>query len=123
MKKVESNFPKARIPFGCWGSSYFPSWQTSPLAEVNIGQFAGEAMARIMSMRGVQKSQLEYLISGSTVPWRWKFWNFCPAASCVAPGLGPTFCAVSSRSTWFRPIPGSHRGSRTVARFPSLAAP
>ena len=32
---------EARIPYGTWGSSYFPAWQTSALAEVNIGQFAG----------------------------------------------------------------------------------
>ena len=32
-------FPRARIPYGTWGSSFFPAWQTSALAEVNIGQF------------------------------------------------------------------------------------
>jgi hypothetical protein len=41
----------ARIPYGTWGSSYFPAWQTSALAQVNIGQFAGEAMARIRPAR------------------------------------------------------------------------
>ena len=40
-------FPNARIPYGTWGSSYFPAWQTSALAEVNIGQFAAEAMNRM----------------------------------------------------------------------------
>ena len=49
-------FPRARIPYGTWGSSYFPAWQTSALAEVNIGHFAGESMARILGMRGVPKS-------------------------------------------------------------------
>ena len=82
MKKVDSNFPRARIPFGCWGSSYFPSWQISPLAEVNIGQFAAEAMGRIMSMRGVKASQIEYLISGSTIPWHWKFWGSPMLSHC-----------------------------------------
>lgn len=73
----------ARIPYGTWGSSYFPAWQTSPLAEVNIGQFAGEAMGRIMGLRGVPKGELEYLISGSTVPWHWKFWQSPLLASCM----------------------------------------
>ena len=50
---------EARIPYGTWGSSYFPAWQTSALAEVNIGQFAGEAMGRILGLRGVRKSELE----------------------------------------------------------------
>ncbi len=59
---------EARIPYGTWGSSYFPAWQTSALAEVNIGQFAGEAMGRILGLRGVRKSELEYLVIGSTVP-------------------------------------------------------
>ena len=45
-------FSKARIPYGTWGSSYFPAWQTSALAKVNIGQFAGEAMNRILEDAG-----------------------------------------------------------------------
>ena len=76
-------FPRARIPYGTWGSSFFPAWQTSPLAEVNIGQFAGEAMGRILGMRKIPQSELEYLIIGSTVPWHWKFWNAPLVASCL----------------------------------------
>lgn len=76
-------FPSARIPYGTWGSSYFPAWQTSALAEVNIGQFAGEAMARVMSLRSVPISELEYLVLGSTVPWHWKFWTAPMVASCM----------------------------------------
>ncbi len=76
-------FPDARIPYGTWGSSYFPAWQTSALAEVNIGQFAGESMNRILGLRKVPKSELEYLIIGSTVPWHWKFWNAPLVASCL----------------------------------------
>ena len=64
MTKMQTMLPRARIPYGSWGSSYFPAWQTSALAEVNIGQFAGEAMNRILSLRGVKKSELEYLIIG-----------------------------------------------------------
>ena len=67
MSKPDPMFPGARIPYGTWGSSYFPAWQTSGLAEVNIGQFAGEAMARILGMRRVPKSELEYLVIGSTI--------------------------------------------------------
>ena len=76
-------FPNARIPYGTWGSSYFPAWQTSPLAEVNIGQFAGESMNRILGLKRVPKSQLEYLVIGSTIPWHWKFWNAPLVASCL----------------------------------------
>jgi acetyl-CoA acetyltransferase len=76
-------FPKARIPYGTWGSSYFPAWQTSALAEVNIGQFAGEAMNKILGMKKVPKSSLEYLVIGSTIPWHWKFWNAPLVASCL----------------------------------------
>ncbi|MBW7936477.1 MAG: thiolase family protein [Flavobacteriales bacterium] len=83
MKKVKSMFPDARIPYGTWGSSYFPAWQTSPLAEVNIGQFAGEAMARIMGLRKTPVSHLDYLVIGSTVPWHFKFWNATVVASCM----------------------------------------
>jgi len=81
-EKVEM-FPRARIPYGTWGSSFFPAWQTSALAEVNIGQFAGEAMNRILGIRRVPKSELEYLVIGSTVPWHWKFWNAPLVASCM----------------------------------------
>jgi acetyl-CoA acetyltransferase len=75
--------PRARIPYGTWGSSWFPAWQQSALAEVNIGQFAGEAAARILSLRHVPKNQLEYLVIGSTIPWHWKFWTAPLVASCL----------------------------------------
>lgn len=75
--------PSARIPYGTWGSSYFPAWQTSALAEVNIGQFAGEAMNRILGLRGVPAGQIDTLVIGSTVPWHWKFWNAPLVASCL----------------------------------------
>ncbi len=83
MKKERIMFPKARIPYGTWGSSYFPAWQTSALAEVNIGQFAGEAMNKILGLRKVPKNKLEYLVIGSTIPWHWKFWNAPMVASCL----------------------------------------
>jgi len=83
MNKGNGMFPKARIPYGTWGSSFFPAWQMSPLAEVNIGQFAGEAMNKILSIRKVQKSQLEYLVIGSTIPWHWKFWTAPVVSSCL----------------------------------------
>lgn len=73
--KPQSAYPDVRIPYGAWGGSYFPAWQSSALAEVNIGQFAGEAMARILARRGIRAEILESLVIGSTVPWHWKFWN------------------------------------------------
>ena len=75
--------PRARIPYGTWGSSYFPAWQMSELAQVNIGQFAGESMARILSLRGVRKTEIEYLVIGSTIPWHWKFWTTPLVSSCM----------------------------------------
>ena len=83
MKKVDVMFPRARIPYGTWGSSFFPAWQLSPLAEVNIGQFAGEAANRILGLRKVRKSALEYLVIGSTIPWHWKFWTAPLVSSCM----------------------------------------
>ncbi|MHC4135612.1 MAG: thiolase family protein [Planctomycetota bacterium] len=82
---TEANWmlPRARIPYGTWGSSYFPAWQTSALAEVNIGQFAGEAANRILGLRRVPKGELDYMVIGSTVPWHWKFWNAPIVASCL----------------------------------------
>lgn len=87
MSAIERMFPRARIPYGTWGSSYFPAWQSSPLAEVNIGQFAGEAMARVLGMRGVPTSELQYLVIGSTIPWHWKFWTAPLVASCMGQRL------------------------------------
>lgn len=75
-------YPRARIPYGCWGNSYFPAWQTSALAEVNIGQFAAESMNRILGLRRVPKDAIDYLILGSTIPWHWKFWNAPMLAAC-----------------------------------------
>ncbi|HWR83151.1 MAG TPA: hypothetical protein VN285_07600 [Candidatus Deferrimicrobium sp.] len=83
MKKVRPMYSRARIPYGTWGSSYFPAWQTTALAEVNIGQFAGEAMNRIMGLRRVPISELDYLVIGSTIPWHWKFWTAPLVASCM----------------------------------------
>ena len=87
MKKVETAYPRARIPYGTWGSSYFPAWQSSVLAEVNIGQFAGESMGRILGLRKVPKDMLDYLVIGSTVPWHWKFWTAPMVASCMGQRL------------------------------------
>ena len=87
MKNGDFMFPKARIPYGTWGSSYFPAWQMSPLAEVNIGQFAGEAANRILGKRKVAKDQLGYLVIGSTVPWHWKFWTAPLVSSCMGQRL------------------------------------
>jgi len=75
MTRIDGIFPRARIPYGTWGNSFFPAWQTSALAEVNIGQFAAESMARILGLRKVPLDALDYLVLGSTVPWHWKFWN------------------------------------------------
>jgi acetyl-CoA acetyltransferase len=83
MKTTNSSLPRARIPYGTWGSSYFPAWQTSALAEVNIGQFAGEAANRILGLRRVPVHELEYLVIGSTIPWHWKFWTAPLVSSCM----------------------------------------
>lgn len=83
MNKGDLMFPRARIPYGTWGSSYFPAWQTSVLAEVNIAQFAGEAMNKILGKRKIPKNHLEYLVIGSTIPWHWKFWNAPIVSSCL----------------------------------------
>ena len=83
MTTIAAMFPDARIPYGTWGSSYFPAWQTSALAEVNIGQFAGEAMGRILGLRRVPTSALDYMVLGSTIPWHWKFWTAPLVASCM----------------------------------------
>lgn len=96
-------FPRARIPYGIWGSSFFPAWQESALAEVNIGQFAGEAMNRILGLRKVPRSVLDYLIIGSTIPWHWKFWNASVVASCLGhriPGFHMEYaCATGLKAT------------------------
>jgi acetyl-CoA acetyltransferase len=83
MNKGDLMFPRVRIPYGTWGSSYFPAWQMSALAEVNIGQFAGEAMNKILGKRKIPKNHLEYLVIGSTIPWHWKFWNAPIVSSCL----------------------------------------
>ena len=93
----------ARIPYGTWGSSYFPAWQSSALAEVNIGQFAGESMARILGLRRVPKSALDYLVIGSTVPWHWKFWNAPLVASILGERL-PGFHVEQACATGLRAV-------------------
>ncbi len=103
MNKGSLMFPKARIPYGAWGSSFFPAWQMSPLAEVNIAQFAGEAMNKILGMKKVPKDRLDYLVIGSTIPWHWKFWNAPLVASCLGQRL-PGFhieqaCATGLQAT------------------------
>jgi acetyl-CoA acetyltransferase len=96
-------FPRVRIPYGTWGSSYFPAWQTSALAEVNIGQFAGEAMNRILGLRKVARSELDYLVIGSTIPWHYKFWNAPLVAAimgCRIPGCHvEQACATGLQTT------------------------
>ena len=76
-------FPLARIPYGTWGSSYFPAWQQSALSEVNICQFAGEAASRIYGLLKVPLAELDYLVLGSTIPLHWKFWTAPLVARCM----------------------------------------
>jgi acetyl-CoA acetyltransferase len=38
-------------------------------------------------MRRVPKSELEYLVIGSTIPWHWKFWTAPMVASCMGQRL------------------------------------
>lgn len=83
MKKENIIFKGARIPYGTWGSSFFPAWQMSVLAEINIGQFAGESMSYILSKRNVPQDELDYLVIGSTIPWHWKFWTTPFVSSCM----------------------------------------
>ncbi|MGD8414772.1 MAG: hypothetical protein PVF33_11090 [Candidatus Latescibacterota bacterium] len=87
MKNGDAMYPRARIPYGTWGSSFFPAWQMSPLAEVNIGQFAGEAAGLILGKRKVQKGSLDYMVIGSTVPWHWKFWTAPLVSACMGERL------------------------------------
>jgi len=75
MKHVDPIYPAAYLPYGTWGGSWFPAWHTSALAEVDIARFAAEAMPMVLSKKNVAVEQLDYLISGSTVPWHYKFWN------------------------------------------------
>lgn len=74
MKNASPIYPSAFIPYGTWGGSWFPAWHTSALAEVDIARFAAEAMPYILGKRNVPISELEYLITGSTIPWLYKFW-------------------------------------------------
>jgi acetyl-CoA acetyltransferase len=75
LKQIEPCYPAAYIPYGTWGGSYFPAWHTSPLAEVDIARFAAEGFSLVMSKREVALEELDYLISGSTIPWLYKFWT------------------------------------------------
>ena len=75
MKKVSPVYPDAFIPYGAWGGSWFPAWHTSALAEVDIARFAADAMPFVLSKRSIPINQLDYMISGSTIPWLYKFWG------------------------------------------------
>lgn len=84
MKDVSPVFPGAYIPYGAWGGSWFPAWHTSALAEVDIARFAAESMPLILAKKGVEISALDYLVSGSTVPWLYKFWGAPYLSHCFS---------------------------------------
>ena len=139
MKEIPMAYGRARIPYGTWGSSYFPAWQTSPLAEVNIGQFAGESMNRILGLRRVPRHELDMLVIGSTIPWHWKFWTAPMVASCMdhripgyhveqacATGLQATMLAASEIESGAHDVVGVLTFDRTsdspVGVFPERRA-
>lgn len=74
-KEVVSRYPDVAIPYGPNWSSPFGNWHGSVLKEVCIAQFAAGAMNRSLGLRGIPINYLQYLITGSTVPWLHKFWN------------------------------------------------
>lgn len=73
--KLDLGFSNARIPYGAWATTYFPAWQSSPFAEVHIGQLAGEACALFLHKRKIKMDEIDYMVIGSTVPWHYKFWT------------------------------------------------
>jgi len=83
MKDVAPCYPKAFIPYGTWGGSWFPAWHTSALAEVDIARFAAETMPVILNKKNVQISQLDYMATGSTIPWLYKFWGAPYLSHCL----------------------------------------
>ena len=99
-------------------SGFFPAWQTSALAEVNIGQFAGEAMNRILGLRSVRAERLDHLVIGSTIPWHWKFWNAPLVASCLGrrvPGCHvEQACATGLQAMFVAAAEVEGGGNRTV---------
>ncbi len=118
MNNNDLAFPNVRIPYGTWGSSYFPAWQMSALAEINIGQFAGEAMSNIMSKRKVPQRIIEYLVTGSTVPWHWKFWNSPFVSSCMGhrvPGFHVEQACATGMQAIFLAAAEVHGGSHDIA--------
>ncbi|MDX1631210.1 MAG: thiolase family protein [Thermoanaerobaculia bacterium] len=103
MSESETLFSRARIPYGTWGSSYFPAWQQSPLAQVNPGQFAGEAAARIYGKRRAPITEIEYLVIGSTIPWHWKFWT-APLVSSIMGHRVPGFHVEQACATGLQAV-------------------
>jgi len=82
MKTVEGFYPKARIPYGTWASSPFPAWQLSPLANVDIGQCAGEAARYFLGRRGVKIREVDGMLIGTTIPWNEEFWGATTVSHC-----------------------------------------
>ncbi len=87
MKETTPIYPDAFIPYGAWGGSWFPAWHTSALAEVDIARFAADSMPLILARRKISISRLDYLISGSTIPWLYKFWGSPYLSHCFGKRL------------------------------------
>jgi len=76
-------FPEARIVWGAGASSFFPFWHRSALAETDIARWSAESMNRILGKSGVPKSEMDYLVAGSTIPWHMEFWGAPFLAQCA----------------------------------------
>ena len=107
---------RARIPYGTWGSSYFPAWQTSPWPRSTSASSPARRWPGSWACARCPQDRARLPGHRLDDPWHWKFWNAPLVASCMGHRI-PGYHVEQACATGLQAVvAGGRRGRERSAR-------